>query len=278
VSDKRAESLDFSPERREGLLPDIRFWMRILKEHAFFIELGLPRDRPDLIAEAQFFRNLFQDLEDRLGSRGTVQPGFFQDLRNAVSGIIEFKRKIIRLLVQCEMMPMLMPLLMDHITREAVHFLSILGAGRPVETGETQLARLLAREVFWLRQMKEHVEFVRHLLDPSERELINQTEEFRTRFSRLLETARDLTSMAEADPRTFNAAVRFTEETMAATRQLRDFKAAAHQLLLLCRILSTVPTPLLVDHIRREADKFLEELAEIRERLHEFEGPPQRGK
>ena len=171
-----------------------------------------------------------------------------------------------------------MPLLMDHITREAMHFLNLLGVGRPVEMGETPLARLLAREVFWLRLMKEHIEFVLHLVDPSERTLLHQAEEFRMRFSRLLESARDFTSMAEAAPKTFNVSVRFTEEVMAATRQLRDFKATAHELLLVCRILSTAPTPLIVDHIRREADKFLEELVEIRERLREFEALLRRGR
>ncbi|HHW17418.1 MAG TPA: DUF2935 domain-containing protein [Firmicutes bacterium] len=89
LCDKRTENLDFSPDRREDLLPDIRFWMRVLREHAFFIELGLPRDRPNLIAEAQSFQNLFQDLEDRLGPRGTVHHVLFQDLRNAVHNRVQ---------------------------------------------------------------------------------------------------------------------------------------------------------------------------------------------
>ena len=47
---------------------------------------------------------------------------------------------------------------------------------------EDSLDLLLEQEVFWLRIMKEHIEFVIHLLDPSERELIEQAEEFRKTF------------------------------------------------------------------------------------------------
>jgi hypothetical protein len=119
---------------------------------------------------------------------------------------------------------------------------------------------LLEQEVFWLRIMKEHIEFIIHLLDPSERELINQAEELRRTFSRLLETARDLESMAETRPRTFNTVVRFTQDVISNTRALRDFKGAAFELAKLCELLGIVSSPLLLDHVRREADKFLNEL------------------
>ena len=38
---------------RKRILAEIRFWVRIMKEHSLFIQLGLPCNRPDLIAEAE---------------------------------------------------------------------------------------------------------------------------------------------------------------------------------------------------------------------------------
>ena len=108
--------------------------------------------------------------------------------------------------------------------------------------------------------MKEHIEFIIHLLDPSERELISQAESLRKTFARLLETARDLESMAETKPKSFNTVLQFTKNVIAAATELRNFKAAAFELAELCRILSIVSTPLLLDHVRREADKFLDEM------------------
>lgn len=46
---------------RRDIAPEVRFWVRILKEHSLFIQLGLPSSRPDLIAEAK----RFYDLLDR---------------------------------------------------------------------------------------------------------------------------------------------------------------------------------------------------------------------
>jgi hypothetical protein len=179
------------------------------------------------------------------------------DLIEAVEAIIEFKARLLRLLIQCMAAPgRNYPLLLDHIRREAERFLEFLRTPAP----EDSLDLLLEQEVFWLRIMKEHIEFVIHLLDPSERELIKQAEEFKKTFSRLLITAQELKSMNDAQPTRFNTVVRFTQDVITNTTQLRDFKAAAYELATLCELLSIVSTPLLLDHIRREADKFLSEL------------------
>lgn len=238
-------------------LEEARFWSRIMEEHALFILLGLPCDQPKLQEKAKFFINLFSDLKRRLDETCKLEGDLLRDLIEAVKLIIEFKAKLLRLIIQCKEAPgSNYPLLLDHIRREAERFLCLLI--KPVP--EDSLDLLLEQEVFWLRIMKEHIEFVIHLLDPSERELIEQAEEFRKTFSRLLETARDLESMNEAKPKNFNTVIRFTQDVVRNTMQLRDFKAAAFELATLCELLSIISTPLLLDHIRREADKFLSEL------------------
>lgn len=241
-------------------LEEARFWSRILQEHALFIKLGLPADQPEFIEKAQAFIDLFGGLRKRLEKVNRLEGDLLADLIDAVKAIIEFKAKLLRLIIQCKEAPgSNYPLLLDHIRREAVRFLGLLL--KPVP--ENALDLLLEQEVFWLRIMKEHIEFVIHLLDPSERELIEQAREFRKTFSRLLETARDLESMNNAKPKNFNTVVRFTQDVIRNTMELRDFKAAAFELATLCELLGIISTPLLLDHIRREADKFLSELEAI---------------
>lgn len=238
-------------------LEEARFWSRIMQEHALFIKLGLPSDQQELREEAQVLIDVFMELRRRLQRVSRLEGQLLEDLIRAVRAIIEFKAKILRDLIQCRAEPgSNYPLLLDHIRREAVRFINFLQ--RPVP--QDPLSMLLEQEVFWLRIMKEHIEFIIHLLDPSERELINQAEELRRTFSRLLETARDLESMAETRPRTFNTVVRFTQDVISNTRALRDFKGAAFELAKLCELLGIVSSPLLLDHVRREADKFLNEL------------------
>jgi hypothetical protein len=258
------------------LVQESRFWIRIFKEHALFIKLGLPWDRPDLIAEAQRFFEEFSALEDILRNSRNLDSRLAQRIRDTVLDLVEFKGLILRLQIQCEISTCLFPLLMDHIRREAVRFLKVLEIGSLTRPGHHLLAQLLEEEVFWLRIMKEHIEFVQHLLDPSERGLLESLEAMKIRFSQALETARDLESMAETDPDFFNTAIRFTDEIVEPVQQLRDAKAQVYKLLLECKVLSTIPSPLLADHVRREADKFLEDLRVIREEMQRFAAPAQR--
>ena len=238
-------------------LEEARFWTRIFQEHALFIKLGLPADQKKAREEAQSLIDIFSDLRKRLDKADKLEGDLLNNLIKAVKSIIMFKAELLRQIIQCKEAPgSNYPLLLDHIRREAERFLGLLL--KPVPKDPLEL--LLVQEVFWLRIMKEHIEFVIHLLDPSERELIEQAEEFRKTFSRLLETARDLESMDDTMPKHFNTVIRFTEDVVRNTIQLRDFKAAAFELATLCKLLSIVSTPLLLDHIRREADKFLSEL------------------
>jgi hypothetical protein len=271
VSDAQYEEVSndqSSPEKivnkeviKNGRLQEIRFWITIMKEHALFIRVSLPCDRTSLIEEAQYFFELFKELEERVQRAAIIDHSLLRSIIKAVKALIDFKRRVLRLMLECKLRASILPLFVDHITREAIHFLDII-VNPPAH--KDPLRAILIRSVFWLRIMKEHIEFIVHLLDPSERTLLAEAEELLMVFRNLLETARDLESMSEANPRFFNAAVRFVLEVNAKTTELRDFKLLAHELVVLCRVLSTIPDPVLTDHVRREADKFLKELEEFK--------------
>lgn len=243
-------------------LMEVRFWTRILKEHASLLQISLPCDQPELIAQAQAFVTRFQTLENRVNQAPTLDPELVQDIRVAVVDIIAYKRRILRMQVTCQLRIRLFPLLLDHVIREAMYFLSYLDTANLPRQGI--LTKILYTETFWLRIMKEHTEFIIHFLDPSERDLIDQLHEFHHQFSDLLMTACDLRSMAESEPESFNTVLRFTDDVLAATTKLLGFKATAYELARTCQLLSVLPTPLLLDHIRRETEYFLDELQELR--------------
>jgi hypothetical protein len=261
----RAANDTFDIEPAGSLLEEARFWTRIMREHALFIQLGLPAtDRPDLVRLAKSFERLFAVLQREVRNVSQLSPRLLRRLRRAVAAFIRYKQRILRLLISCRLPGnALYPLLVDHIMREAEHFLALLSGSSP----RSRLEELLLTQVFWLRIQKEHIEFVKGLLDPSERGLIGDTEAFRVIFSRLLETARDFASMNTADPKFFSAVRRFTDEVIAHTTALRDFEATAYELLQQCAVLSIIPSPLLADHIRREADKFIDEMKQLRPAL-----------
>ncbi|MEW6448419.1 MAG: DUF2935 domain-containing protein [Bacillota bacterium] len=60
-------------------------------------------------------------------------------------------------------------------------------------------------------------------------------------------------------PLTIGPLLRFTGAALTATAQLRDFKQAAFKLILNCMALSII-SPLLADHVLREAVRAIEDL------------------
>ena len=148
-----------------------------------------------------------------------------------------------------------MPLLVDHISREAAYF-----ANRLKELNEGKLTPLpdaiVEENVFFLRIMADHAKFIGHLLDPSERKLVDQAREFSHDFDQLLFQAIDLDSMrpqSETEP----LLDQFLDQNRVSVVSLRDFKKTARDLIEACRIKSNIH-PLLADHTFREAERFIE--------------------
>lgn len=251
----------------------ICFWLRIMKEHSLFIKLGLPCDQKELQEEAQQFYNIFQDLEKRSKQVQCDQDFvcYVDMVIVAVKNIFAFKRHLLLLLVECRIRGGAnYPLLIDHISREALYFLKLLGKIRDGEM-KYPVDAIISENVFWLRIMADHLKFIRGLLDPSEREAFNQTQSLSDKFDQLNLHARDLESILWHS-RVNNDFIRFEKTVTTSMVQLRDFKATAEKLIENCSVLSLIP-PLLADHVRREAEHFLEILEQIQSELMECQQP-----
>lgn len=165
-----------------------------------------------------------------------------------ISELIEFKAAILENVLECRMFTLNYPLLIDHIMREARLYLELVE--RLQRRGFINLQRdALEQEAFWNRIMAEHAKFIRGLLDPTEEDLFNTADNFGNIFDRLTKEA--LAAMDRSI--SFN---RVTNESLRATRAIRDFKAQATERLLDCDIRSII-IPLLGDHTLREANHFL---------------------
>ncbi|WP_206425359.1 DUF2935 domain-containing protein [Staphylospora marina] len=241
-------------------LDEIRFWSRIMKEHAFFLRLGFRCEDTQLIQEANYFYDLFQHIEDRSHSFSTdADPetiaSFNTEVYNAASGIWAFKRKVLGLVLRCQLPGQNnFPLLIDHVSREANYFRNRL---RELNTGtlEPLPDAIIDENVFFLRIMADHAKFIGHLLDPSERKLVDQAREFSHDFDQLLFQARDLKSM-RPQSQTYPLLDQFLDQNRVSVKSLRDFKKTARELIEACRIKSIIH-PLLADHVFREAERFL---------------------
>ncbi len=242
-------------------LDEIRFWSRIMKEHSFFLRLGFRSEDTQLVNEAHTFYKIFEGIEQKSHSLGnntdlSAIQQFNNEVYSAVSHIWSFKRKVLGLILTCQLPGQTnYPLLVDHISREANYF-----RNRLVELNQGKLEPLqdaiIDENVFFLRIMAEHAKFIGHLLDPSERKLVEQARDFSHDFDQLLYQARDLDSMR---PQSQSAPLlnQFLDQNRISVKSLRDFKKTARDLIEQCKIKSIIH-PLLADHVFREAERFLE--------------------
>lgn len=242
-------------------LDEIRFWSRIMKEHSLFLRLGFRAEDTQLINEANYFYKLFEGIEQRSHAMNvnadpsTIQQ-FNKEVHTAVSHIWAFKRKILGLILTCKLPGQNnFPLLVDHVSREANYFRNRLEELNQGKLEPLQDA-IIDENVFFLRIMADHAKFIGHLLDPSERKLVDQARNFSQDFDQLLFQARDLDSM-RPQSQTTPLLSQFLDQNRVSVKSLRDFKKTASDLIAQCKIKSIIH-PLLADHVFREAERFLE--------------------
>lgn len=240
-------------------LEEIRFWSRIMKEHAFFLSIGFTYNDKKLIEEAQHFIVLFEQIEEQLDRYSTNSDPqevktFNTYVCQAATAIWAYKRKVLGLTLHCKIRSNNFPLLVDHISREAAYF-----ANRLQDLNEGKLKPLpeaiIKENVFFLKIMADHAKFIGHLLDPSERKLVEQAREFSHDFDQLVFQAVDLDSM-RPQSETVPLLDQFLDQNRVSVASLRDFKKTARDLIEACKIKSNIH-PLLADHTFREAERFL---------------------
>ncbi len=172
------------------------------------------------------------------------------NVRPLLDGLIDFKARILNAVLSCNMFTANYPLLLDHILREAKLYRSHLQA---LESGQGMEETTKNMELFWDQIMLEHALFIRGLLDPSEGELINTSNNFAQDYAELLEKAKASTdSMLNM----------VTNETLEETKKYRDFKTAGTKGIAECKIRSII-LPLLADHVLREANHYIRLLEQV---------------
>lgn len=165
--------------------------------------------------------------------------------KKLVSGLIDLKARVLDGMLCCKLFTVNYPLLIEHIMREAKLYYSYIDAldnNKDIEKDDIEKV-----ELFWNRIMMEHSLFIRGLLDPCEEDLINTSDKFANEYCELLKKASNMTAMTMKS---------VTNDTLAETIKLRDFKKAGTEGIDDCKIRSII-LPLLADHVLREANHYI---------------------
>lgn len=163
-----------------------------------------------------------------------------------IQNLISFKNNILNQVLTCKMYTTNYPLLISHIMNEAKVYHDLLT--------RIENRQLLSRqdyyeqELFWNNIMKEHAEFIRGLLDPTERELILTADQYAMEYQKILQSYQ-------------NRPQELHQASLQETKRFQQFKTAGTNGILSCNIKSII-IPLLGDHVLREANHFLRILNE----------------
>lgn len=165
-----------------------------------------------------------------------------------IEDLIKFKDHILNSVLTCRMYTTNYPLLISHIMNEAKMYYNLLS--KVENRKKVTRNELYEQEVFWNNIMKEHAEFIRGLLDPSERELLLMADKYAQEYTMIMKNHGNNPS-------------NLTDASLKETISFRDFKVASEEGILNCQVKSII-IPLLADHIVREANHFIRILESIK--------------
>ena len=151
--------------------------------------------------------------------------------------IIKFKSEVLNKVLECKMFTVNYPLLLKHMLREAQMYKDSL-----VKLQKRERINLAEQELFWNRQMMEHAEFIRGLLDPTEEKLLLTADKFAHEYKHIIENSKHSQNLAAA--------------SLQETINFKVFKEAGNDGILNCEIKSII-VPILTDHLLREANHFI---------------------
>lgn len=221
------------------------FWSDIMTEHAGFFMMLMPG--PELAAyrtEAETFQRSFQNQITRARS-AKLDTGNYAALNKSTIELLkhfaEYKQKMLDAQNSRKIRTLVFSLFFDHTAREAQRAAARLEklAGGDVSVNSTEVID------FWSAIMSDHSEFIAHLLDPQEEDLIGQ--------------AFDASAVFKGIKAGNQKRQPAGSQILLAGEELIDYEAALNEGIEAGTIKSII-YPSFLDHARRETLKFLEEL------------------
>jgi hypothetical protein len=235
-----------------------------MAEHAFFFALLMPqelaaKERAEALRFSEVFATLHTQIDAATPPQGSELRTFAQNVVEQIKPFIEYKATLADAQRTGKLRSLVWPLFFDHTQHEAERWT------RRLETlagGESEFDRTEVT-TFWTNIMDEHSRFIAHLLDPDEYELIEKAMSASRVFSDLHQGG--LGGVAAAAFHEPGAVVNSlidnpeTSAVLSAAETILDFKTKAARGIEAARIKSIID-PRLADHVRREAQKFIDEL------------------
>lgn len=168
---------------------------------------------------------------------------------NLMQETIDFKERLSTQFRDCDIFMFIYPSMLHHLIEEGQFYLNTLFR---LQERRKITENMLKKEIFWDEIMGEHAQYIRGLLDPSEKKLFQVADSFAELFEKLLKETK------ETDKKDI---CKITKKNFQATKEIKEFKGDSTEGIIQCKIKSII-NPLLADHTLREANRYLRVLRE----------------
>lgn len=121
-----AELLDNRELSRKDLKKTEDFWNQIMMEHALFIRGLLDPSEDDLIQTANQFAAEYRELLEKARRQDCKASGMTEAALEETLRFSKFKAAGAEGILNCEISSVILPLLADHVLREANHYIRLL--------------------------------------------------------------------------------------------------------------------------------------------------------
>ncbi len=240
-------------------IKEINFWTGILRDHGEFILTSLSYNEQEAIHAAKFYKESFSRLHKEskqllcVNDPNAVDALLDQSM-NLLLCFINFKKALLRKLLRCQINTSLPPTFYDHMINEAMYFYKILikiQSHCPVNKSLENLKL----HMIWLPDAAGHAAIIASDLDPTEKILIHEAQEFEKCFNDLTLKSQELYRMLKRTCLNDGALKQLNEDVK---KKLQEFICFLDKLKVLkeeCKVLGILKL-IIPDHMLREANYY----------------------
>lgn len=245
---------------------EVYFWSGILRDHAEFMLTALSVREQSFIRTAQYFKDTFivfgNEAKKLMEKKEQMEAmGLVCRIEPVLLSFINFKRLILRKLLECCIEINLPPTFINHMINEAMEFernLCMLKSGIQANPA----AENIHLHEIWLPDAAGHAATIAADLDPVETELIKEADTFKKAFDNLSMKARELGLMLERACLADGSLQRLNEEAAAKMKEFMCFLEKIYILRKQCKALGIIK-PLMADHMMREEKYYMANLGAL---------------
>jgi hypothetical protein len=240
----------------------IDFWVRNHYDHSRFFDREISHHEKEL---ARTNHQMTQCLGVVLSQTQSKKADLGVLINEAQRATDDFHSLLVYTMaraLRCDVIISTPTALLDHMIREAEEsqkVFKLLQSGEQVSPADATIHE----NVFWLRQMSDHLIFISHYLDASNYELHDVVREKTRKFNNLLLQANALKTMIRRPRKEVLPILNnFNQMVIKEAKALEAFKLELSDIIKQCAAVTTSPPPDLLEHIAREAHHLWRNLEE----------------